>query len=116
MSPWNNLLFLIPLFTGPIYIIAGIIMKKFPPKKINGLYGYRTSRSMRSKENWDFAQQYAAVEMIRWGILLTCIALPGYFIYLNFWVSFALGLFIATAFMAIPIIHTEKKLDSLDKR
>lgn len=30
---------------------------KFPPKKINGVYGYRTSSSMKSQQNWDYAQK-----------------------------------------------------------
>lgn len=30
-----------------------------PPKTINGGYGYRSTRSMRSQEAWDFAQVYS---------------------------------------------------------
>jgi uncharacterized membrane protein len=48
-------------------------MLLFPPKKINWLYGYRTASSMKSQERWDFAQCYAAKEIIKVGgfILLT---------------------------------------------
>ena len=28
-----------------------------PPKTINGVYGYRTSRSMKNQQTWDFAHQ-----------------------------------------------------------
>lgn len=31
---------------------------KNPPKERNGLYGYRTARSMKSQGAWDFAQRY----------------------------------------------------------
>lgn len=33
--------------------------QKKPPKKINSSYGYRSTRSMRSQEAWDFAQVYS---------------------------------------------------------
>lgn len=29
-----------------------------PPQKINGLSGYRTKRSMKNQDTWDFAQAY----------------------------------------------------------
>ena len=45
----NNPLFLIPALTGFIFIVAGFIQYKFPPKNINAFYGYRTNRSMRDK-------------------------------------------------------------------
>ena len=31
-----------------------------PPKTINGLYGYRTARSMKNQATWDFATALAA--------------------------------------------------------
>lgn len=30
-----------------------------PPERINGGYGYRSTRSMQSQEAWDFAQVYS---------------------------------------------------------
>ena len=50
--------------TGPLFIVLGWYFAKFPPKKINHFYGYRTSRSMKSQEAWDFAQVYAAKKMV----------------------------------------------------
>lgn len=38
-----------------------------PPKKINGIYGYRTTRSMKSKESWQFAHIYFGGLWFRWG-------------------------------------------------
>lgn len=32
---------------------------KNPPEEINGGYGYRTTRSMRNRETWAFAQRYS---------------------------------------------------------
>jgi uncharacterized membrane protein len=110
MHSWTNLLFLLPAMSGPVYILVGILMWRYPPKKINSWYGYRTSRSMKSKEAWSFAQKYAAREMIRWGILLTLLAPPGLFITLGMAADLALGLILSTLFLALPIINTEKEL------
>lgn len=71
----NKPLFVINFLTGFIFIIAAIIQLKFPPKKINSLYGYRTKSSMSSQEAWDFAQIYSAKLMLRFGAGLCLIAL-----------------------------------------
>ena len=40
----------------PILMLAfGRVMRKNPPKDINGVYGYRTKRSMQNQDTWDFA-------------------------------------------------------------
>jgi uncharacterized membrane protein len=57
-NPLVNITFL----CGLLFIIAGYILLKFPPKNINSLYGYRTSSSMENQEKWDFAQNYSSKE------------------------------------------------------
>ncbi|CDZ23227.1 hypothetical protein CCDG5_0077 [[Clostridium] cellulosi] len=43
----------------PIIItIAGFILVKRAPKKINGLVGYRTTMSMKNNDTWVFANHY----------------------------------------------------------
>ena len=41
-----------------ILLLAGEWMVRRPPRKINGMVGYRTMRSMASREAWCFAQEY----------------------------------------------------------
>lgn len=41
-----------------IMLIAGWLMWKHPPKNINGVIGYRTSRSMKNKDTWKFAHEH----------------------------------------------------------
>jgi uncharacterized membrane protein len=51
------------LIKSPVVLLSLIIIlifKIFPPKSINSLYGYRTGRSMKNKEQWEFAQKYSA--------------------------------------------------------
>ena len=53
---------------GLIFVIAGYIQQKYPPKKINHFYGYRTRKSMRDQESWDFAQAYSSRQMQKMGV------------------------------------------------
>jgi len=46
------------LVLGPLMLVMSLIFKFFPPKKINNLYGYRTTRSMKSQETWDMGNIY----------------------------------------------------------
>jgi hypothetical protein len=66
---FENPLFIIPFLTGIIFSAAGSITLRFPPKKINSLYGYRSS--MKSIERWNFAQEYFSKEIIKLGVILT---------------------------------------------
>lgn len=56
--------------SGLVFIIASLILYKFPPKKINNFYGYRTTSSMKSQIKWDFSQKYSAVKMLQTGLAL----------------------------------------------
>lgn len=106
-----NPLFIIPIFTGPLVIIIMLITLKFPPKKINSLYGYRTKRSMKSQEAWDFAQPFSGKEMVKYMVIYTLTAIiPLLIINTNEFVGLALALILMILFMAIPIIKTEKEL------
>jgi uncharacterized membrane protein len=67
---FENPLINITFFGGLIFIIAGFILYKYPPKKINSLYGYRTTSSMENQEKWNFAQNYSSKEIMKLGFLL----------------------------------------------
>ncbi len=41
-----------------LMIVIGKIFTKHPPRTVNGIYGYRTSMSMKNQDTWDFAQAY----------------------------------------------------------
>ena len=60
---------LIYLLTGGVFVLAGLAQKFFPPKSINGLYGYRTSLSMSDHRYWDFAQAYSGKLMVKAGLV-----------------------------------------------
>lgn len=68
---WDSQSLTVLGLSGILFIIVGGIMIFFPPKKINNLYGYRTSSSMSSQERWDFAQRYSALLLIKGGAFTT---------------------------------------------
>ncbi|MDZ5472251.1 SdpI family protein [Bacillus sp. 31A1R] len=63
------------LVIGTVFLVAGIILFLFPPKQINHIYGYRTSNSMRNKENWQKANRYSSILLMIFGIFLLLFAL-----------------------------------------
>jgi len=69
---------LIPAMVGITIIILGMTMLKFPPKKINYFYGYRTPSSMKNQKNWDFAQIYSSHEFIKIGIALMIVSFASF--------------------------------------
>ena len=64
-----------PQLTGTLLVIIGMIMLRFPPKKINGLYGYRMPSSMKNQQTWDEANRFAAAYMVKAGFITTAIGL-----------------------------------------
>ena len=50
---------LLSILITPLLMIGfGLLFIYKPPKRINPLYGYRTRRSMRNQDTWDFAHHY----------------------------------------------------------
>ena len=107
----DNPLFLIPILTGLTFVIAGIIMIIIPPKKINSLYGYRTSSSMKSQERWDFSQKYAAQVLVKFGAILTLSSILGLVYDFSENISTIMGL----GFMLIAVIFLILKIEKAIK-
>ncbi|PKA83056.1 SdpI/YhfL family protein [Ulvibacter sp. MAR_2010_11] len=64
-----------------LIFVMSVIFKKFPPKEINSLYGYRTRRSMSNKVIWKSANVYATLYMLHislWSFVIPCLV---YFIF-----------------------------------
>lgn len=106
-------LFLILTLTGGIFLLAGYIQYRFPPKKINHLYGYRTSKSMQSQESWDFAQRFSAEKMMRMSSYMISLGLLSWFIDIEqFW-----GMGIALTITVIgPLLLLMQVENELKKR
>lgn len=50
-------MFFSDLLIPVLMLVFGWIMLKHPPQNINGIYGYRTSRSMKNRETWKYAHE-----------------------------------------------------------
>ena len=58
------------LIVGVTFSLAGLALIFFPPKNINGLFGYRTSLSMTDQRYWDFSQKFSGRLLIAMGLLI----------------------------------------------
>ena len=96
------------LCVGIVFILAGVILYVFPPKKINGLYGYRTQTSMQNQKKWDFAQTYSAKIMMLTGFIFTLIALSKGLFKTNESVDLAIGMFCMIIGSILMIVVVEK--------
>jgi len=105
-----NDLVLVTALTGGIFIIVGFFMKKYPPKNINSLYGYRTPNAMKTQERWDFAQKYAAAKMMRTGFLLIVLGILGSFINLPQLWNVAIGLVLLIVLSILMIVKVENAI------
>ncbi len=50
----NDALLYVFTTNGLLFLIS-ILFWKFPPKKINSLYGYRTPKATQNQQIWDYA-------------------------------------------------------------
>ena len=57
-----------------ILTVGGAVFWACPPRQINEFYGYRTIRSRKSQEAWDFAQKYSAKMMTVLGLVALAVA------------------------------------------
>ena len=104
-SPLTLLCFLL----GVVFLIGAQITLRYPPKKINSLYGYRTKNSMKSQQHWDFAQRYSSIKMNALGLIY--LLMGGLFYFLNY-ESVAVGLLIGitTVPPLVLLLQTENAI------
>ena len=105
-----NPLALILVLTGIIFYVAGFIQAKWPPKKINHFYGYRTSTSMRNQEIWEFAQQYSSDKIQKLGGYTIFLGVLAFFINFHQMCAIWVGIALVTLLPVLMIIQIEKEL------
>lgn len=96
-------------------LVIGILIYKFPPKNINGFYGYRTSRSMKNIDTWMFANKHCGKV---WFILGCSLIIPTIISHIPFYNSSSDTIFnmciivmiIQTMILCFSIIPTEVML------
>ena len=63
-------MFICNLLVPLLMIVFGRIMYKHAPKSINGVYGYRTSMSMKNEDTWKFAHDYCGRLWYKIGLIM----------------------------------------------
>ncbi len=102
--------FTLLILIGGIYTIVGFTTYIFPPRKINYLYGYRTSSSMKSLERWKFAQAYSTRLMIFLGLILVVISALGLLITFTNVIDFYIGFSLFILSIGFLFYKTERAL------
>ena len=73
MALWFGIAFTVIVIQA-LMIICGKYYIKKAPKNINHFVGYRTTRSMKNKETWNFAHNYMGKLWYKYGIVLFVIS------------------------------------------
>jgi uncharacterized membrane protein len=110
MEGWINPWVIILVLTGLLTVLFGYIFLRFPPKRINWFYGYRTSSSMKNQERWDFAQRHSARGMIRVGLYMVVAGFLGSWLPFKPVVHAFLAIPVMLVFVGVLIFQTEKAL------
>ena len=92
-------------------LLLGWLLKKFPPKKINHLYGYRTQRSMKNQATWEVANTYSSLVFFKVSLYSFFIPVGLYFLYpqLNVLITIVTNTLLL---LYVLIYATEKQLKS----
>jgi uncharacterized membrane protein len=105
----DGALFIGATITAMIFVVSGLLWRRFPPKKINYFYGYRTRRSMANQEIWDYANALGAKMLLYLGLILFLIGLISYGIYPK--VSPLISLFAMLIGIGLGMYHCETQLN-----
>jgi len=96
--------------SGLCIAAAGWFQSRFPPKKINRTYGYRTAKSMANDDAWHFAQDYSAGRMLRYGLVTCAISPLGWFLHWDPVVQVVLGLLALVPPIVLVVVTTERAI------
>jgi len=69
MNMWGIILIVVIVF-GITMIGFGFLFERHSPKKINFIFGYRSLRSMKNQETWEYGNKLSGLLLSRLGIAL----------------------------------------------
>ena len=101
------------LLIGPLMLVISLIFFYFPPKKINLIYGHRTTMSMKNQDTWQEANK-RSTHMIILVSALTCILqLTGIVFNINQETTILYATVFLVAGLIIGVIVIEKQLKAI---
>ncbi|MEM7085686.1 MAG: SdpI family protein [Bacteroidota bacterium] len=92
-----------------LLFILALIFQKFPPKKINWYYGYRTQRSMKNDTIWKAANTFSINHMIKVCTLSFLLPVLLYFLYDTY--LLIITIVVHTLLILSVFLYTEMYLD-----
>ncbi len=107
---WFENIFILQFLIGIVFLLLGLIQFKYPLKKINDLYGYRTKNAMSSSEKWNFAQKHAAKLSIKIAVFQIICSFTGSLFTQSENLQLIIGILATLSSCGILFYFTEKKL------
>ena len=108
----SSLIFL-HLLIGPLMLVLSLIFFYFPPKKINPIYGHRTTLSIKNQDTWNEANK-RSIKMMLLVSTLTCILqLIGIVFNINPETTILYASVFLVAGLIIGVIVIEKQLKTI---
>lgn len=104
-----NEILLIHVIVGPVLLAASLMMKVWPPKKINHFYGYRTPRSTKNQLAWDEANQYSA-DLLMWAGISTLPVQVISYLVVDGHISILISIGYYLVFVITSVVLTERRL------
>lgn len=105
----DDYVFWLVISNGLLILLVGYLYQRFPPKKINYIYGYRTKRSMANQQVWDYANSLGAKMIIRVGWLVLAVGLISYYLLPEH--SLIITVSALIIFLLGSLYYSEKELD-----
>lgn len=100
------------LLLAAIFFITRVIVRAYPPKGINPIYGYRTKRSMKDQESWDFAQEHANQMMLYTAFVFLGISALFYQMNIKFESDLFIMMSVFILILGVMVYMTERALKS----
>lgn len=92
--------------------------RTYQPDKVNRIFGYRTSFSMKNQETWKEANQFSSRLQFKFALFFTVFTLFSYFLIggiTSFYLSCAFLTVISIAVIPLTEYHLRKKFDHQGK-
>ena len=110
-------LFVCSLIVPMTMFLFGIWMRRRPPKTVNGVFGYRTRRSMKNEQTWRFAHEkcgkiwtcVGAVLLIVSAVVSILFWQKGVDALTRFTTTFSMAQIVVLLLTVVPVEHALKK-------
>ena len=100
-------------FLGPFMFILACFCLKFPPKKPNHFYGYRTSMSMKNQQTWETANFLSSYMFLIISFMTFLIQVIGVLLNLNFDTTYLSATIFLVLGLLMGCLYIEKKLRTI---